>query len=170
VLSTTTERTRRDDGDMLFQAWSADGVLVGRLYVRLGPPEEPELAHFWPDTPLVENALVADGHRRQGIGTRLLAEAERWLRGQGRPAVALAVGVENKDARRLYERLGYQEWGTVLCRARGTAPGTPRAEPCVVMTKSLRQPHTDCAPSGPVPRAPQPAATHLAAPHGGSRE
>ena len=121
---------------MLFLAKDGEAV-VGQLYVRLDRPEEPELARFWPHTPFLERALVAERHRSRGVGTELFAAAERWLRKRGHRSVALAVGTENKDARRLYERLGYRDWAVVLCRARGAHPGTPPAEVCMVMTKSL---------------------------------
>lgn len=128
---------QRDGRGRLLVAWRA-GDAVGELYIRLEPPEEAELEHFWPGTPLLERALVAAGHRRQGIGTRLMAAAEDWLAEQGYRRVALAVMEDNQDAGRLYQELGYVDSLRVLCRTRGAAPGAEPDEKCVVMEKRLR--------------------------------
>lgn len=114
-----------------------DGEAVGELYIRLEPPEEPELADFGSDTALLERALVAESHRRQGIGRLLMTTAEQWLAEQGYRRVALAVKADNTDARRLYQDLCYIESVPVLCRARGSAPGSPPDEKCIVMEKAL---------------------------------
>jgi L-amino acid N-acyltransferase YncA len=58
------------------------------------------------------------GRSRGGIGTALIRAAEEAARRLGHQRVALAVGVDNPDARRLYERLGYADWG------HGTIVGT----------------------------------------------
>ncbi len=48
-------------------------------------------------------------HRRKGIGTALLAEAERAGRELGFRKMSLIVFEQNFEARRLYERSGYTE-------------------------------------------------------------
>ena len=48
-------------------------------------------------------------HRRKGIGTGLLAEAERACRQLGLGKLSLIVFEQNGDAKRLYERWGYVE-------------------------------------------------------------
>lgn len=48
-------------------------------------------------------------HRRKGIGSTLLAEAERTCRELGFRKLSLIVFEQNVDARRLYERSGYLE-------------------------------------------------------------
>jgi ribosomal protein S18 acetylase RimI-like enzyme len=45
-----------------------------------------------------------------GLGTRLIAEAERRIVRRGLPWVVLAVEDANPRARALYERLGYRFW------------------------------------------------------------
>lgn len=57
---------------------------------------------------------VAPNLQRQGIGTTLVAYVETEASVRGYEGVYLDVGIENYDARRLYERLGY----------------IPRGEPC----------------------------------------
>jgi RimJ/RimL family protein N-acetyltransferase len=48
--------------------------------------------------------------RNRGHGTALVEAAEQRAGELGHPRVCLGVGVDNPDARRLFERLGYREW------------------------------------------------------------
>ena len=61
--------------------------------------------------PEVRNVGVLESHRGRGIGTALMAEAERLAAPVGR--MRLGVGIDNPSARRLYERLGYRPTGKV---------------------------------------------------------
>jgi ribosomal protein S18 acetylase RimI-like enzyme len=54
---------------------------------------------------------VAEGLRCRGIGTRLIARVEEEASKRGLSGVYLEVGMENTGARRLYERLGYEQDG-----------------------------------------------------------
>jgi ribosomal protein S18 acetylase RimI-like enzyme len=65
-------------------------------------PRPPEVAE-------VEDLFVAAGCRSAGVGTRLLAEAERVARSRGYREIGLVVGIENAAAQRLYARLGFEE-------------------------------------------------------------
>lgn len=47
----------------------------------------------------------------QGTGTALIARAEQAARALGTVMIGLAVEVSNAGACRLYERLGYRDWG-----------------------------------------------------------
>jgi predicted N-acetyltransferase YhbS len=49
--------------------------------------------------------------QRRGIGTALIHAGEDSARRFGHRRLAIGVGVDNPDARRLYERLGYADWG-----------------------------------------------------------
>ena len=51
---------------------------------------------------------VAESHRGQGLGRRLMEAAEEWARRQGLPRISLSVGAYNTIGQRLYESLGYQ--------------------------------------------------------------
>jgi ribosomal protein S18 acetylase RimI-like enzyme len=55
----------------------------------------------------VSNLFVDPRHQGQGIGTALMVEAERQAAGD----LTLSVFTVNTDARRLYERLGFQAEG-----------------------------------------------------------
>jgi ribosomal protein S18 acetylase RimI-like enzyme len=50
---------------------------------------------------------VEPGRRRNGIGRRLVAEAERLLRGAGCPKINLQVRTGNREAIAFYERIGF---------------------------------------------------------------
>jgi ribosomal protein S18 acetylase RimI-like enzyme len=59
----------------------------------------------------LEQLQVLEEHRSRGIGSALLAAAERAASDRGRELVSLGVGIDNPNARRLYERLGYRDAG-----------------------------------------------------------
>jgi ribosomal protein S18 acetylase RimI-like enzyme len=48
--------------------------------------------------------------RRQGVGLRLIAEAERVLHDQGLPIIAALIEPENQPSLALFERAGYMEY------------------------------------------------------------
>ena len=54
---------------------------------------------------------VAANPRGLGIGTRLIRAAEGLVSSEGATRIGLAVEHANGAARRLYERLGYEDWG-----------------------------------------------------------
>ena len=56
----------------------------------------------------VDNLLVDERHRRQGIGRRLMEAAERFYRGQGLYGMQLALSAENATACALYDSMGYR--------------------------------------------------------------
>jgi GNAT superfamily N-acetyltransferase len=61
-----------------------------------------------PDRMLYVDALATDpAHRRSGVATALLADAERMAAAAGLDGVALDTGLENRGARALYERTGF---------------------------------------------------------------
>ena len=56
---------------------------------------------------VVRNIYVEPDRRGEGIGSDLLAGAERRLADRGADAVSLDVMADNEDARRFYRRHGY---------------------------------------------------------------
>lgn len=95
-------------GEALFLLAFRDGAVVGHtMLLRDSKYPEVRVAHG----PAEINALAAYV-RRTGVGTALIAAAEEIAAGEwGRRKIGLAVGLDNPDARRLYERLGYRVWG-----------------------------------------------------------
>jgi ribosomal-protein-alanine acetyltransferase len=59
----------------------------------------------------LENIVVAQAARRQGIATRLLNELVRYARAQLGRSIFLEVRESNHSARGLYRGLGFQEVG-----------------------------------------------------------
>jgi ribosomal protein S18 acetylase RimI-like enzyme len=59
---------------------------------------------------------IAPAHRRQGLGRRLLLQAEEWAQGRGDYALGLQVFVENSIAQALYQKMGYQPRSTFLLK------------------------------------------------------
>jgi GNAT superfamily N-acetyltransferase len=82
------------------------------------------------DRPAVENpreavvqALVVDrACRRSGIGTRLMAEAERWGRERGCRSVVLSSNVARRPAHALYAALGYSVSATSYVLRKALSP------------------------------------------------
>ncbi len=80
----------------------ADGVVLGVLSLHWTP-----LLHR--DNPLgrVTALVVDEAARGQGIGSRLVAEAERVLQEAGCNAVEVTSNVRRAEAHNFYRRLGY---------------------------------------------------------------
>lgn len=51
---------------------------------------------------------VAEGYRNRGLGGRLMKAAEEWAKGRNLKRIELSTSVDNKPARRLYEKMDYQ--------------------------------------------------------------
>jgi GNAT superfamily N-acetyltransferase len=95
---------------------------VGDVYLWCETHEEPELREAYPGVPLLNHLEVAPAYQNRGIGTALVHAVEDVARKRGHDRVVLGVGVDNPDAKRLYERLGYVDWGKGPIVARWTEP------------------------------------------------
>ena len=125
---------------MLLTAWR--GVRpIGVIYLWLEDAEEAELREHLPDTPILNHLEIHPEHRGKGAGTKLIKAAERRLRKLGFHQVALAVEITNRQATRLYQRLGYEEWPypNVECYSLTDGDGERRVEVCRIMVKTLRR-------------------------------
>ena len=67
------------------------------------------LTRLAPDTWYVHALAAYPQHRSRGLGTALLAEADRRAARADKPGLSLIVTDTNTGARRLYERSGYRE-------------------------------------------------------------
>ena len=62
--------------------------------------------------------LVVDEERRgEGVGSSLVAEAERWLQRRSATACVINCGKQRKDTHRFYERRGYEATGLRFVKA-----------------------------------------------------
>jgi aminoglycoside 6'-N-acetyltransferase I len=56
----------------------------------------------------IEGWYVAEGHRHQGIGKKLLKQAEDWARTHGCTEMASDTWIDNDVSQRVHEALGYE--------------------------------------------------------------
>jgi RimJ/RimL family protein N-acetyltransferase len=94
---------RRYPHAAVFVAEAPEGI-VGRLSVGRDPHPA---SHHVADLGL----MVAESHRRHGIGWALLDAAVDWARGSGVEKLELHVFPHNEGAIRLYERFGFEREG-----------------------------------------------------------
>jgi predicted N-acetyltransferase YhbS len=132
---------QRNDQGVLFFAWLGTRP-AGAVYLWLEEAEEPPIRRHLPDVALLTHLQVHPELRRIGVGTALVNAVEQHLIGEGHERVALAVRTDNPAAARLYDRLGYEDWGhgKVTCYARITLRNggvLEVPEPCYVLVKDL---------------------------------
>jgi GNAT superfamily N-acetyltransferase len=107
-----TDRLARQQrgGGVLLVAW-LDGRPVGEVFLDFEPATEPEVREHLPGVPRLDHLEVLGPFWGRGIGTALICAAEATARQLGHERIALGVGLDNPKGRRLYERLGYADWG-----------------------------------------------------------
>lgn len=94
-------------------AWH-ERIPVGHFLVQWSGPDD---ARVWSDVNVQQSAYLSAGetrlaYRRKGVATALIREAERLAKAKGCVQIGLKVGsADNPDAKRLYEHLGYVDWG-----------------------------------------------------------
>ena len=86
------------------------------------------IGHERPATPVrparriveIDNLCVRVDARRQGIGSALVEDADRWAQRKGYDGIELSVHAFNDDARKFYEASGFE---TALLRMTRAATG-----------------------------------------------
>ena len=126
---------------LLLVAW-LDGNPVGDVFLVCAPADDPKVGRHLPGVPQLTHLEVVGPLQRRGIGSALIRTAEDTARRLGHSQLALGVGTDNLDARRLYERLGYVDWGHGPIVASWEEPGrdgTPvsMSETCDMLVKPL---------------------------------
>jgi len=92
-------------------AWHGDEP-VGHFLLRWDGPADDPTGHYPQLTPYLESGGTKPALQSRGVGTRMVREAERLASDKGYGQIGLAVGsTDNPKARRLYEQLGYHDWG-----------------------------------------------------------
>lgn len=82
---------------------TSGGTVIGTARVELASRPYGPIAE-------IRRVVVTQAFRRRGVATRLMAAAEEAARALGTGNLRLSVVSSNQDARRLYERLGYEEF------------------------------------------------------------
>jgi GNAT superfamily N-acetyltransferase len=94
-------------------AWH-DHTPIGHFLLRWSGPEDAPVMNYRDvtKTACLEAGATQVAYRRKGVATALIREAERLAQEHGCTQIGLNVGsTENPDAKRLYETLGYVDWG-----------------------------------------------------------
>ncbi|MFA6602672.1 MAG: GNAT family N-acetyltransferase [Candidatus Shapirobacteria bacterium] len=84
---------------------------VGHIEIEWSGSRYKQIQKWIKNCPNLDAIGVKEEKRSQGIGTKLIAEAEKLIKERGYGASGLCVSLENKGAIRLYEKLGYKDWG-----------------------------------------------------------
>ncbi len=74
---------------------------VGALHAFMRPALEK------PPEVVIQSLVVEQSQRRAGIGSSLMAAAERWAAGQSLTSIVLASQADREDAHAFYRGLGY---------------------------------------------------------------
>lgn len=110
-------------------------LVAGRsLFSGTGAAESAEGAKIWV-------LLVHPEHRRAGVATALLEEAERYVRSRGLRGLTVTVNLENRPAQALYLKAGFRPVGHCL----------ESTGPSLVLAKSLEVPEDSASGSGAEP-------------------
>jgi len=90
----------------IFVADKSDGTLVGFVEVDLRSHAD----GCNPSKPVgyIEGWYVAEDHRHQGIGKKLLEKAEDWARSHRCAEIASDAVISNEVSQRAHEALGYE--------------------------------------------------------------
>ena len=80
-----------------------DNQVVGFIHI-----EKYELLYFEPRANIIGIA-VSKSYQRQGIGSKLLTQAEVWAKSKGIKVMRLNSGIKRKEAHNFYQKAGYQD-------------------------------------------------------------
>ena len=136
-------RQERDGGDLLVAY--LDGRPVGDVYLWRDRAYHPAVARHLADVPILTHAEVLPAHRGRGVGTELVRAGERLAYSYGHDRVCVGVEARNTRARRLYERLGYADWGQGMVELTWRREGVSVTEACHWLVKPVGRevPHHD---------------------------
>jgi ribosomal protein S18 acetylase RimI-like enzyme len=82
-----------------------DGEVLGYVYAGIEPQSWKELRD---EAGFIHDVAVVERGRRMGVATALIEAALAWLRERQMPRVVLWAAEPNRDAQRLFARLGFR--------------------------------------------------------------
>jgi ribosomal protein S18 acetylase RimI-like enzyme len=94
-------------------AWH-DHTPIGHFLLRWSGPQDVHVMAYLDvtKTAYLEAGATHVAYQKRGVATALMREAERLAKEHGCTQIGLEVGnTDNPDAKHLYERLGYVDWG-----------------------------------------------------------
>lgn len=119
-------------GEAVMLVAEVNGEASGQLWIDLQAGCDRRAAEIWA-------VRVLPCLHGQGIGARMMADAEALLRARGFQRVQLRVETDNPEARRLYEGLGYAFAGLVEAQDPPEHP-EPARRTQWILAKELRVP------------------------------
>ncbi len=102
------DRVQQDETNAVLVAEGADGQVIGWVQVYVRPLVVDDL------NAEVGGLVVDERTRSQGVGQRLMEEAEAWARAHGCEAVNVRSNVIRERAHHFYEAIGYRRIKTQL--------------------------------------------------------
>ncbi len=132
----------QDEGMLVYLIAWIDDIPVGHAMLLWEGPTGSPKQHIGQPYPYVEDLWVRNDLRSRGIGARMLAEMTMLTIAHGYKAVSLSVGVDNRRAIGLYQRMGFATTRTPKFTLSGMvtmADGETQfwSEKCQYMLKSL---------------------------------
>ena len=88
---------------VIMTARDAHGNVIGMVSAQLAISTAEGAYSAW-----IEDMVIAEGWRTQGIGRRLLSSALDWARSRGATRAQLLVDFDNEPALGYYDHLGWQ--------------------------------------------------------------
>ena len=85
------------------------GMVLGKYFKPLSISRFDKKGH-------ISNLYVVEGHRKSGIGEKLVLRAMEWLRQNDVRHIGLEVHVENRAACKFYKKLGFREYTIKLIK------------------------------------------------------
>lgn len=121
VEQTTALREKHSLSNQIFVARNGNGQHVGFIWV-----DQIRSGFTGVVQAYILDLFVIENYRGQGLGHRLMAEAETWAQKRNLARIGLSVAKHNIAARGLYEELGYKTETLRLSKSLGESYSEPK--------------------------------------------
>lgn len=104
-----TEEIAKYNGEIFVAVKSGSNVAVGLAICKIVQGGgEAEITTSCPKVGFINDLVVSEEYRGQGIGTRLIEKAELFFKEQGCDYTQLEVFAPNREALAFYQKLGFE--------------------------------------------------------------